>query len=1040
MSTVAFITRSMAGTTQHGNFPEGTPARIDAAHAKDISLNLSPADAESYARRGNDLHITLANGQELVLENYYSFNATGGKNLFLSQEGEFIEVVLEDKSSGMLFATYEPLELSGKWSAYDEMVFLDVDRIEPVVAPLAAPLFGGLGAAGAAAGVVGAAVLAGGGSSGGGGIVPTVDDPDASYPVSSSTTAPVEITGTGAPDSEVTVTIGTSTGTATVTEDGTWSVAFPVNELPEDGDYPSVVRVVDPDGNEFDLDGPSVVIDTIPPEAEITSGAVSTGDTVNAEEQADGPVITGTGEPGATVTLEIDGANQTATVAEDGTWSVTFAPSEIREGEYETAIAITTTDDFGNSTAYTDMLAVDTIAPPVTLDTVEGDDVINAAEASDGVVLSGTGEAGASIEVEFQGMTRSTTVAGDGTWSVPFVPAGMAARGEEMIAPGEYDSEVTITSADAHGNTTVMTSTVRVDTTVNTGLDRGQAGGDDIVNAAEALAGITLTGTADAGASVAVTFQGITRNTTARADGTWSVDYAASEIAAGEYDAPVTVTATDASGNTDTVNGTLRVDTGTQVAIDAGQAGGDDTVNHAEAAAGLTLTGTGEPGASVSVAVEGVTRTATVAADGTWAAEFEAGALPPGEYDTTVSVTSTDAAGNTATATADLHVDTLVDPLTLASGGFGVDNTVNAAERSGGVTLTGTVEPGSTVVVQLGTAQATATVDADGNWSADFAASEIPAGSYDAEVVVTATDAAGNTDTIRDTLAVDTEVAPFTADSRQTADDVVNLAERNAGLSMAGTVEPGSDVTVTIQGAARTATVDANGNWSADFEAGDLRLGTYEATAEITATDAAGNTLTLEETFSVDTEYDAPNIGKVISPGTATSGFFSNDFEAGDTVHELTGSGSVKAVTGTKTGLAGGRVLFEFDQDVPDGSQLVVNRVDDAGNSSGTLVVFDDGAGASVLDHSGLQQFNIGELNLDHADGTDLTLSEANINALSGNDNTLVVHGGADDRLTITGAQATGTKNVDGETYNVYTIGDDGTTLVIDGDITSVVI
>ena len=152
MSTVAFITRDMAGTTQHGNFSEGTPARIDADQAKDISLNLSPADVESYSRQGSDLHIALANGQELVLENYYSYNATGGKNLFLSQEGEFIEVVLEDKSNGMLFAAYEPLDLAGKWSAYDEMVFLDVDRIEPVVAPLAAPLFGGLGAAGAAAG------------------------------------------------------------------------------------------------------------------------------------------------------------------------------------------------------------------------------------------------------------------------------------------------------------------------------------------------------------------------------------------------------------------------------------------------------------------------------------------------------------------------------------------------------------------------------------------------------------------------------------------------------------------------------------------------------------------------------------------------------------------------------------------------------------------------------------------------------------------------------------------------------------------------
>ncbi|KIC13354.1 Ig-like domain-containing protein, partial [Leisingera sp. ANG-Vp] len=321
-----------------------------------------------------------------------------------------------------------------------------------------------------------------------------------------------------------------------------------------------------------------------------------------------------------------------------------------------------------------------------------------------------------------------------------------------------------------------------------------------------------------------------------------------------------------------------------------------------------------------AVTVEGVTRSATVDSDGNWAATFEAGSLPAGEYDTTVSVTSTDTAGNTASATASLHVDTVVDPITLDSGVEG-DDIVNETERSDGVTLTGTVEPGSTVVVQLGSATETATVDASGNWSVDFAASDIPQGSYDADVVVTATDAAGNTAEINDTLAIDTEVSPFTADS-VTDDDALNLAERAAGLTMTGTVEPGSDVKVTIQGVTRTASVDADGNWSATFAADDLLAGTYTATAEIEATDAAGNTDTLTETFSVDTEYDAPNIGSVISTGTSVSGFFSDDYESSDTVHELTSGGAVSDVTGTETDLGGGNTLFNFDSDVPDGSHL----------------------------------------------------------------------------------------------------------------------
>jgi hypothetical protein len=252
-------------------------------------------------------------------------------------------------------------------------------------------------------------------------------------------------------------------------------------------------------------------------------------------------------------------------------------------------------------------------------------------------------------------------------------------------------------------------------------------------------------------------------------------------------------------------------------------------------------------------------------------------------------------------------------------------------------------------------------------------------------------------------------------------------------------VEPGSTVEVTIQGVTHAATVDASGNWSATFASGELAQGTYDTSATIVATDAAGNTQTLTESFSVDTDYSAPDIGKVISAGTSTSAFFSDDLAAGDTVHELTSTGNVSTISGTQTDLADGRVLFEFDADVPDGSQLVLNRVDDAGNSSGTLVVLDDGAGADVLSQAGLSQFNIDELNLDHSDNASLTLTEADINALSGNSDTLVVHGSDNDTLTISGATKTGTQTINEETYNVYTLGDGGTTVIVDEDINTVI-
>ncbi|OUS35462.1 hypothetical protein A9Q94_12890 [Rhodobacterales bacterium 56_14_T64] len=751
MTTVGYIVRDMTGTKQHGNFAEGTPSTIDATHSKDISLNLSPSDVESYARRGQDLHITLANGESLILDGYYDTGATGGKNLFLSQEGDFIEVVLEDRASGMLFASYEPLDLTGKWSAYDDMVFLDIDRIEPVVAPLiAAPLLGGAGAAGAAGAAVlgGAAVLSGGGGGGDGG------------------------------------------------------------------------------GS-----------DTTPPTVDITSGTQSTGDIVNAAEHSGNPVITGTGEPGATVTLEINGTSRTTTVANDGSWSMAFDSSEILTGEYNTNIAVTTTDIAGNSATSTDVLVVDTVGPLIAVETVETDDVINAAEASDGVLLSGVGEAGASIEVTFQGETRTTTVAGDGSWSVSYAAS--------TIAAGTYDSTVNVTSVDAVGNSSTYSHTVRVDTETAVTLDATQAG-DGIINGAEHSAGVTLTGTAEAGATVVVTLGSTSHTVIADSSGNWSSGFSSSEIASGTYDASVSAVSTDLAGNTATTTGTVAIDTSTFASIDSSRAGGDNIVSMAESQAGVTLTGNAEPGSTVVVTVAGVSRTATVDSSGNWSAQFEAGSIADGQYDTTVSVTATDIAGNTYTTSEILSVDTFVE-------------------------------------------------------------------------------------------------------------------------------NPGVD--------------------SVTFASGDVRrIGTEGYTDSYTVNALESN-------------------GSVSTPAS---------------------SQTVDPVFGTE---------FTFNSPISDGTHLVVTSEDAVGNSSSTLLVLEDNATEiGSTDHAGLSQFNIDALNLDYAADVDLTLTEADIIALSDNSDTVTIHGGNDDTVTVTGATDTGTnQTIDGQSYDVYTIGTDGTTLVIEDDINVII-
>ncbi|WOI33508.1 Ig-like domain-containing protein [Tritonibacter scottomollicae] len=859
MSTVAFIARNPSGTNQHGTSAEGSPSVISTTGAKDISLNLDPTDVESYARRGNDLHITLSDGTIVELDGFYNTAATGPKNLFLSDEGDFIEVVLEDKADGMLFASYEPLDLSGKWSAYDDMVFLDVDRIEPVVAPLAAPLLGGLGGLGAAA--AGAAVIAGaggggdgdggggGGDDGTGAIIPTVNDADGTYDVPEGDPDGVTISGTGETGSDVEVTIGDVVVTTTVNDDGTWSVNVPTDDLPDDGVYETVVDVVAPDGTTYDdLDGPTIDIDSEPPTVVITEGTQSVGDVVDGDEQASGTVITGTGEAGATVSLEIAGATQTTTVAEDGTWTVTFTPGEIATGEYETGITIVTTDPHGNSTTSSDVLEVDT------------------------------------------------------------------------------ETAVTI--------------------------DTGLSGGDDIITAAEAAAGVAITGTAEAGASVEVTVEGVTRTTTANGDGTWSVTY-------------------------------------------------------------------------------------------------EAGSLPDGEYDADISVTSTDAVGNTATATSTIEVDTDAGFVQLDEAPIEGDDIINHDERADGVTITGTATAGETVTVTLGGFSDTVIADADENWSLVVSANDIPEGTGNLDVTASISDDLGNTESDSDTVELDTVVENYESETLQTSDDVVNIDELAAGFTLAGTVEEGSTVTVEIDGTDYPASVDDDGNWSLTLDGDDLGTESREVNGTIYAEDSAGNVDDIPLNFRIDTDVDTPDHrGGYIEDGLAYSVTVSEETEE-LSVYRIDDNGSSSVIQGAPDTSPTGLPSIVFDDPIPDGTNLVIQETDDAGNRSSVLVIDQQSVSSDLLNSVG--EHNIDTLDLvfeDNGNGANVTLTEEMINNMSSNSDTLVVRGddnvGLNDddnphTVTLTGGVAAGTETVDGETFDVYTIGDGDTRLLVEDDVNVVI-
>mmetsp|Transcript_23307 Transcript_23307/g.40435 ORF Transcript_23307/g.40435 Transcript_23307/m.40435 type:complete len:1244 (+) Transcript_23307:230-3961(+) len=842
----------------------------------------------------------------------------------------------------------------------------------------------------------------------------------------------VTLTGSAQAGSTVVVTFGGIAREAVVDADGNWTVNYLASEI-QAGEYEAEVTAVATDtaGNTSTATG-TVTVDTFVNALEITSTAGGDDGVISSSEITDGLVVTGIAEAGSTVVVQMGDATVTATVAADGSWTATFAASDIAAGTYSTEIIATATDLAGNTLSTTQSVDVDTDANvSVNTATVETDGVINADEASDGVTLTGSADPGSSVSVTFGTTTREATVAADGTWSVSYLAS--------EIPSGEYDASVTATATDTAGNTSTATGTVEVDTLVNAlGITSTSGGTDGVINATEAGSGLAVTGVAEAGSTVVVQLGNATTMATVAADGSWTATFGGDQIPAGTYSTDLTATATDPAGNTRSVTQSVEVDTEASLLTINGPIEGDDVINEAEASDGVLLSGNADPGALVSVTMGGVTHQAVANSAGVWQAFYSAAEITPGTYQADITATTTDAAGNTATATDTVMVDTRVDNLSVSADVIEGDNVISGNEASDGVVITGTTEPGSTVMVTLGSATVQAIVDPNGNWQAPFSPDQVPGGEYVTNVSVTATDVAGNVATVSDTVRVDTLVNQLDIADGTAGDNVANAAEAREGINLGGQVEAGSTVMVDFNGTVLAAVVDASGNWSLEIPPSVIPDGTYDADITVMATDAVGNTDTISDTLRIDTEApEGPVIASYTRDGDGVRGISTELSDGELSVAQVNGDGTITEVLATQVDIdVLGETNFQFQSEVPDGSHLIVSSEDAAGNARGTYVVLDDeSANSSVnLGNSSLGNYNIDTVDLQFAEEANLTITQAELIALSDDTNTLTIHGGSDDTVTIAGAVRTGSTTLEGETYDIYSLGTDGV-VVLDDDI-----
>ncbi|EOL3178819.1 Ig-like domain-containing protein [Escherichia coli] len=702
--------------------------------------------------------------------------------------------------------------------------------------------------------------------------------------------------------STVTVTIGTNTFTTVLDASGNWSVGVPASVVSAlaNGTVTINASVTDAGGNSGSATHQVTVNTGLPT---ITFNAISGDNILNADEKGQPLTISGgsTGlATGAQVTVTLNGHNYSATTDASGNWTLTVPVSDLAAlGQANYTVSASATSAAGNTASSQANLLVDSGLPDVTINTVAGDDIINAAEAGADQTISGVvtrAAAGDTVTVTLGGNTYTATVQSNLSWSVS-VPTA------DLQALGNGDLTITASVTNANGNTGSGTRDITIDANLP-GLRVDTVAGDDIVNSIEHGQALVITGGSsglNAGAVLTVTINSVAYSATVQADGSWSVGIPAANVSAWPA-GPLTVEVDGQSSanNPVSVSHPFTVDL-TAVAISINTVASDDVINAAEKGTNLTLSGSTsgiESGQTVTVTFGGKTYTASVAANGSWSVNVPAAdlaTLPEGAANVQASVSS--ASGNSASATHAYSVDASAPTLTINT--IASDDILNAAEAGSPLTISGTstAETGQTVTVTLNGQNYSATTDASGNWSVTVPASAVSAlGEATYSVTASVTNAQGNSSTASHNVQVNTALPGITINPVAT-DDIINASEAGSAQTISGQVTgaaAGSTVTVELGGKTYTATVQADLSWNVSVPAADWQaLGNGELTVNASVTNAVGNTGSGTRDITIDASL----------PGLRV------DTVAGDDVVNIIEHAQAQVITGSSSGFAAGTAL-----------------------------------------------------------------------------------------------------------------------------------
>ncbi|WP_416192103.1 Ig-like domain-containing protein [Neisseria sp. CCUG12390] len=528
----------------------------------------------------------------------------------------------------------------------------------------------------------------------------------------------------------VTVNVNGTDYPATVFSDGLWSLEIDGAKLAENQGK-NTVRVkaaaADSAGNMATAENSTdYAVDTVKPELTVSINPVTADGTIDLAASRANHILSGTytvGENtgGERITVVLNNQEYAAAIQQDSrTWTLPIGGKTLAavEGGNTVSVKIEATDAAGNQATASAQTAyrVDTsyTAAAVTVDAIDSDGLMNAADSKKAVILSGAVTLdetmrNPNVTVTLNGQDKAARVnaAGDG-WT-------LLVSGTELAADeGSWTVRAKLTATDIDGEavTAEATRNYTVDTRIDTpSVTFDLITDDDIINLAESREAVVLNGSvkhARDGDKVKITI-GETAAEVAVKDGRFSLAVAGSTLA-NHTSVSASVIATDDAGNraaASTQKGYAVDLTPPSPVITLDKITADNVINLAESQTDTTrITGTlsnYNPAdtnmitlrcvcSTCSGTTETVEKTvgATLNSDGTFTADVPTADLL--KYDRIIAAAdSKDTAQNTGTSSAAQNYTVILNP-TITLDPVAGDNYINVGEfRLSALPVTGRI-------------------------------------------------------------------------------------------------------------------------------------------------------------------------------------------------------------------------------------------------------------------------------------------------------------------------------------------------------------